>query len=112
MYKSINYHEFGEWEKLMKNNIEKIGLESMNCEEFENHIYKQVFEAYRKNNLQEYFLIIKLMKWYSEERKDIITNALIVINDLFFIEKRRKLKNSEGQFDLSYAQKILKTIWV
>jgi hypothetical protein len=94
----------------MNKTINLPDLESLDCKEFEQKVYTLIIEAYGKRNLHEYYLIIKLMKCYCNERKEIIKNALIIINNLFLVEQRRCYKPIESKSDELYANEILKSI--
>ena len=69
---------------------------------FEDFIYSKILDAYETQNGDEYYLIIQLMKGTTPERSEIIKNALIIINTLFFVKKRaRSHKHPDSQTDIN-----------
>jgi hypothetical protein len=61
-------------------------IENLNYAQIESQIIDLIIQTYITKNGNEYFLIIDLMNLYSPKYANLVKNALILINTLFFIE--------------------------
>lgn len=98
-------------ELFMKTRSSLFIIENMNYSQIESQIIEAIINTYITKNGNEYYLIIDLMRIYTPKYANLVKNALILINSLFFI-KSPFVCGSDMQEISSESKKILETVCI